>query len=359
MPFIRATASSPNRPSSPRPAPKRGSPSSARARRRCACSATRYPRGPSRPVPACRRCRRRTHCLRIPPRRSPSFTRWASPACSRRAGAAAGAACGSSRPRMNSRPPFSPQGARRTLPSARTISTSSVSSAARVISRSRCWRMATAGLSTSSSAIVRCSGATRRSWSAPPLPSSARSSAMRSPGTRSPSRRKPTTSTRARWSSCTISTPAVFISSRSIRAFRWSTRSPSRSPASTWCGPRSGLPKAGPSGTRRRMPARRRTTSRCGATPCSAGSRPRTRSTASSPITAGSPPTGPPPGSAFASMAAPPTRARSSPAITILSWRRSPRGRRRARVRSTACAARSRSSGSGGSRPTSIFSSAS
>ena len=50
--------------------------------------------------------------------------------------------------------------------------------------------MATAGLSTSSSAIVRCSDATRRSWNAPPPPSSARRSARRSPDTPSPSRRQ-------------------------------------------------------------------------------------------------------------------------------------------------------------------------
>ena len=47
-----------------------------------------------------------------------------------------------------------------------------------------------------------------------PAPVLRRRSATRSPDTRSPSRRRPTTSMRARWSSCTISTPATFISSR-------------------------------------------------------------------------------------------------------------------------------------------------
>ena len=66
MPSTPATASSRNRPSSRRPAPRRRSPSSAPGRRRCACSATRSPRGPSRPVPACPRCPRPTRCLRSP-----------------------------------------------------------------------------------------------------------------------------------------------------------------------------------------------------------------------------------------------------------------------------------------------------
>ena len=123
-------------------------------------------------------------------------------------------------------------------------------------------------------------------------------------------------------------TPASSTSSRSIRASRSSTRSPSRSPASTSSRRRSTSSTALRSA--RRSPAcPRRTTSGSTATRCSAASPPRIPSTTSSPTTAASPPIAAPPASASGSTAAPPIPARSSPASTIRCWRRSPPGRRR------------------------------
>jgi pyruvate carboxylase len=104
-------------------------------------------------------------------------------------------------------------------------------------------------------------------------------------------------------------------SSRSTRASRSSTPSPSRSPASTSCKAQIRISEGGHIGVIQPTPAAippacRRPTSAAAATRCSAASPPKTRRTASSPTTAGSPPTAARPASASGWMAARPTPAR-------------------------------------------------
>jgi pyruvate carboxylase len=95
-----------------------------------------------------------------------------------------------------------------------------------------------------------------------------------------------------------------------------------------------------------------RKTSASTAMPCSAASRPRTRSRTSFPTMAASPPIAAPPVSASASTAARPIPARSLRVSTIRCWKRSPPGRRTRSRRSPACIARCASSAFAAWRPT-------
>ena len=93
-PSTRATASSARTPTSSTPARRPASPSSARPPRRCGCSATRRQRPARwRSRPACRSSRRPRCCPTTWPRCAAWPTPSAIPSCSRRAGAAAAAAC--------------------------------------------------------------------------------------------------------------------------------------------------------------------------------------------------------------------------------------------------------------------------
>ena len=131
--------------------------------------------------------------------------------------------------------------------------------------------------------------------------------------------RSPAITTRALSSFWWTPIPASGISSRSIRAFRWSTPSPKWSPASTWCAARFRW-RRGSGCTARKSICRRSTPFLCMATRCNAASRRRIRPTISCRTTGASPPIVRLPGSAFAWTEGRHTAAPSSRHITIRCW---------------------------------------